>query len=147
MKVRALCFWFVVVSWRCCRLDVSVFDFVYSKCRYVPSNWIALHVKGIVFVLLNWWQWLTSLAIWSKAWSSTLLREVPRRLPAAPGLSILTTHLSRALTQSTPVCVSLWNQCVCVIFYLLFNCLRFDWTVTLCFQFYRGLYLSRSLPL
>lgn len=32
---------------------------------------------------------LTSLAIWSSAWSSALLRELPRRRPTAPGLSMM----------------------------------------------------------
>lgn len=44
---------------------------------------------------------LTSLAIWSRAWSSTLLREVPRRLPTAPGLSIMSNPVS-SLAHNCP---------------------------------------------
>lgn len=55
------------------------------KTEHVPRN-----------ICAEIWKNLTSLAIWSSAWSSTLLRVLPRRLPPAPGLSILRTR-SRAL--------------------------------------------------
>lgn len=45
--------------------------------------------KGKIYYAAKNQKALTSFAIWSRAWSSTLLREVPRRLPTAPGLSIV----------------------------------------------------------
>lgn len=76
---------------------------------------------------------LTSFAIWSRAWSSTLLREVPRRLPTAPGLSIVID-----VYAVVELLLLRTNQSLCLT--LDTSQIRFDGRCVL-------LYVTASLPL